>query len=125
MLTLNNIRNFFLINLLKFYIIDSNHFCFEYEQNKRFIKMKKGSSLTPIMVEILLDNVITETLLRMDFVSPFWHSFTYVDDQFLRIKSKMYSMLCMLLTQILNLLMNGKFNAVLITWIQAYLKMKK
>lgn len=37
-----------------------------------------GSSLAPILVERVLDTIIDETLMKIDFLTPFW--FSYVDD---------------------------------------------
>lgn len=66
------------MNLLKFCLVDCNYFSYE----DKFIAMKSGlfmgSSLAPILVERVLDTIIDDTLMKLDFIPPFWCS--YVDD---------------------------------------------
>lgn len=66
------------MNLLKFCLVDCNYFCYKGD----FVKMKNGlfmgSSLAPILVEWVLDEVINSALMKVDFVPQFWKA--YVDD---------------------------------------------
>ncbi|XP_055839801.1 uncharacterized protein LOC129907541 [Episyrphus balteatus] len=66
------------MNLLKFCLIDCNYFNFK----DKIIRMKTGlfmgSSLAPILVEWVLDEVIQEAFQKIDFVPQFWMA--YVDD---------------------------------------------
>lgn len=73
-----NIPKELFIDLLNFCLNECNYFCYE----EKIIRMKTGlfmgSSLAPILVERVLEDVVEQTLIDLDFSPLFWYS--YVDD---------------------------------------------
>lgn len=68
------------MNLLKFCLNQCNYFVFDGKFYKQLLGMFMGSSLAPILVELVLEKVIDKTIAQLDFIPETWG--IYVDDHF-------------------------------------------
>lgn len=68
------------MNLLKFCLNECNYLVFEGKFYKQIDGMFMGSSLAPILVELVLERAIDKTIEQLDFIPEIWT--IYVDDIF-------------------------------------------
>lgn len=73
-----NIPKDLFIRMLKFCLNEANYFIFQGKFYKQLLGMFMGSSLAPILVERVLEEVVQHTLEKLDFVPDLWC--VYVDD---------------------------------------------